>query len=487
MRALLSDYETLRERAAAYGQEHVFRFWDHLTEPQRRELLQDVREVDFDLMQRLIQRWIISPPPPVRFTRIEPVPVLPPYDPSDPTAKELYTRGEQEIREGRVAVLTVAGGQGTRLGYEKPKGTFPIGPVSGKSLFHYHAEKILALQRRYTVQIPWILMLSHATAAETKRFFGEHAYLGLEPSQVFFMEQEMVPSVDARGRFLLEKPYRLAKNPNGHGGCLPALVRSGALSWAQDRGIQYLSYFQVDNWAARVIDPYFVGAHCAAHAQMSSQIMRKTHPREPVGVHCVCDGKYHVIEYTELDLYPQLLETDAQGNLIHFAGNPAIHILSCEFVSAIHGLYKKFPWHCSHKKVPYVDEQGHDIKPKEPNAFKFETFIFDALQFIEHAPVCVEIKRGEEYTPIKSSTGENSVESARAAMNQMWASWLEAAGIRVSKTPSGQPSFNIEISPLYALDLQEFLSKASGAGWTVNRDIYITPDGALLPSTSSER
>jgi UDP-N-acetylglucosamine/UDP-N-acetylgalactosamine diphosphorylase len=270
-------------------------------------------------------------------------------------------------------------------------------------------------------------------------------------------------------------------NPNGHGGALPAMVENGILEDDRCRGIDTLSYFQVDNWAVKVADPYFIGYHIGRHAEMSSKNHRKNDPRESVGVHCLCDGAYRVIEYTELDIYPQLLETGPDGNVVYAAGNPAIHILDVAFVERIYQHYNEFPWHRANKKIAFLNEQGETVNPERPNGYKFETFIFDALRFIRHQPVALEIDRDGEYTPIKSFEGDNSVVAAWKSMNRYWAEWLEAAGCSVPRDPHGNPAIHIEISPQFALTQDEFLQKTKGRTFPTQTHIALDANGHLIP------
>ena len=469
-----------RRRLDAYCQGHVLRFWDRLDKTRKTALLEQVSEIDFPLVTRLTDQWIRSKPAPETFKHIVPIPVIPKADLSRPDAREAWDAGEEALHQGRVGLFLVAGGQGTRLGFPGPKGAYPIGPVSRRSLFAFHAEKILNIQRRYWCVLPWYIMVSDANAVATETFFREHDHFGLNPKDVFFLRQRMVPCVDEQGRFILETPYRLAMNPNGHGGCLPAMVENGVIENARSRGIDTLSYFQVDNWAVKVADPFFIGYHLLRHAEMSSKNHRKNEPREAVGVHCLCDGGYRVIEYTELDLYPQLLETDEEGRVRHYAGNPAIHILSVDFVSRIHDRYESFPWHCAHKRIPYVNDDGILVEPRKPNGYKFETFVFDALRFIRHEPVALEIGRPGEYTPIKSFDGPNSVKRAWETMREYWAEWFQAAGHRVPRDDRGNVAVQIEVSPQFALSKQEFLTKTNGWSWPDTGDLAIGPDGRWI-------
>lgn len=449
----------------SHGQGHVLRFWDSLDPNARSQLLADIQAVDFQLMRRLINEWVLNEPPPEKFKNIHPIPMIPKAADAAPGCAEALDAGEAALRDGRVGLFLVAGGQGTRLGFPGPKGMYPIGPVSKRTFFQFHAEKIHNIQRRYGCCLPWYIMVSDSNEQPTRAYFAENGYFGLGAENIFFIRQRMVPCVDEAGKFLLAGPSRLATNPNGHGGCLPAMVDNGVIDNARRRGIDILSFFQVDNWAVKVADPYFIGHHVLRGAEMSSKNHRKNHLCEAVGVHCLCDGQYRVIEYTELDIYPQLLETTPDGQILHAAGNPAIHILSVDFVERVCNHYDLFPWHRAHKKIPHVDETGALVQPSKPNGYKFETFVFDALRFINHDPVCVEIDRAGEYTPIKSFEGDNSVTAAWDAMRAYWAGWLEAAGCHVPRDANGKVAIPIEISPEFALTKDEFLQKAAGMTW----------------------
>ncbi|MFP4500294.1 MAG: UTP--glucose-1-phosphate uridylyltransferase [Candidatus Hydrogenedentota bacterium] len=473
-----NDVEQLRKTAAEYGQDHVFRFWDQLTGDGRKQLLDQVASIDFAFMEKLIAHWVRHEPPQETFDRIEPIPVIPPKE-QGPNANEAWEAGEAAFRAGRVGILVVAGGQGTRLGFEGPKGSYPIGPVTGKTLFAYHAEKIRAAEKHYGCTLPWYLMVSNTNEEATRAFFKSNDFFGLNPKNVRFFKQRMVPCVDVEGKFMLDAPDRLAMNPNGHGGSIPALVDNGITQDARERGIDTLNYFQVDNWAINLADPYFIGYHVLANGEMSSKVHRKEAVREAVGVHCLCDGEYRVVEYSELDIYPQLLETDAEGNIKHFAGNPAIHILNTDFVERIASKFDEFPWHRAHKKIPRLDTAGNLIEPDEPNGYKFETFIFDALRYIKHEPVALELRRLGEYTPIKSYDGPNSVVRARQQQAQYWAQWLEAAGCAVPRDKNGEVTIAIEISPLFADSQDEFVDKAAGQQWPTGTDLAIGPNGEV--------
>ncbi len=464
-----------REELERHGQSQVLRFWDELDLERQRFLQSQISQIDFDLLERLTQEWILSTPPARQVASIEPVSVIPIVDPEDPDAREACEVGEKALRDGRVGLMLVAGGQGTRLGFDGPKGTFPIGPVSGRTLFEYHAEKIKNAQNRYGCTLPWYIMVGETTEDATKAFFRSHDFFGLGEENIIFFKQKMMPCIDDEGKFMLESKSALAMNPNGHGGCIPAMVDSGIVRDARKRGIDTLSYFQVDNWSVKVADPYFIGYHLLRNGEMSSKVKRKTDPYESSGVFCRCDGKAGVIEYTELDRYPQLLECDEDGKPIHFAANAAIHVLSIDFIEQVYAKYDSFPWHCSHKKISYVNEAGELVQPEEPNGYKFETFVFDALAYAQHEPVMLEIDLLGEFAPTKQMSGAGSVEEARVSMTQYWRGWLEAAGCT---TPLEDAQ--IEVSPEFAFSEDEFVLKAQGLEWPESGDVVIGPDGTFL-------
>jgi len=474
----MMEKEQLKARLTEYDQDHLLRFWDELDTTKKSVLAAQIESIDLPLMKRLTEEWIFSEPKPEAFKDIRPVQTIPQVDPARQDAKDALAAGEQALRDGRVGLLLVAGGQGTRLGFEGPKGAYPIGPLSNDSLFAAHANKIHNLQNHYGCTLPWYIMVSDTNKAASEAFFAEHGHFGLSPDQIFFFTQSMVPCVDNTGKFMLEAKDRIAMNPNGHGGTYLAMRDNGMLEDARNRGVDTLSYFQVDNWAARVADPYFIGYHLLGGGKMSSKIHRKKQPRESVGVHVLCDGEHRTIEYSELDIYPQLLETDPDGRVICDAGNPAIHILDVGFIEDICYHFDKFPWHLAHKRIPYVDTSGTEVQPDAPNGYKFETFIFDALRFTNHDPIALEIPGPGEYTPIKQREGDNSVEGARKTMREYWAKWLEEAGFKVPRDETGAVAIDIEINPEFALTKEEFLNKVGDLAVSGDGNVSIGANGA---------
>lgn len=420
--------EQLRERFAAFGQDHVFRFWDALSPDERRQLADQAGRIDLGELQRTYEHTRRLAAPGVRKLEPAPVEALPSHGGDVRRRREARDRGEALLRAGRVAALVVAGGQGTRLGFDGPKGLFPIGPASERSLFELQAQKIRAARRRFGVPIPWYVMTSPATDAATRAFFTEHACFGLPAGDVFFLCQSMVPALDFEGRLLLEAPGRIAESPNGHGGAFQALADSGALADLERRGIDTISYYQVDNPLVPIVDPVFVGLHALVGAEMSAKVVRKIDPMEKVGVVAQVDGRIGVVEYTEIDDQHRHLR-DGSGELVYWAGSIAIHVLDVAFARRVAAdVERLLPYHASAKKIPCVDDQGHPVRPSESNGHKLERFLFDALPAAARVAV-LEVERSEEYAPVKNAEGSDSPATSRRALDALARRWLGSAGI----------------------------------------------------------
>lgn len=441
------------------GQEHIFRFWEDLAPDDRRVLLDQIDRLDLQLLSRLAQRIGEKPP----LHKLEPPPDvvrLPPASARPELARErerVESRwrplGEEALQKGQVAALLVAGGQGTRLGFAGPKGAFPLGPLTGKTLFQLFAEKITALGRRHRATVPWYVMTSEGNHDEVTAFFQDHAFFGLARSDVFFFRQRELPALDPHGKLLLAAKGRMATSPNGHGGVIPALKESGALDDMARRGIELVFYWQVDNPLVSVADPLFLGGMREMGAEAGAKVASKRDPGERVGVWGLVDGRLGVIEYSELPKE----EAERRGpdaRLLYDAGNLAIHAFTRAFLERMAREGSSLPYHKAVKKVPHVNRRGEPVEPAEPNGVKFEMFVFDAIAAAEKV-ILLEVDRAEEFAPVKNAAGEDSPDTARRALTRLYASWLEAAGAKVAREPDGEVPFPIEISPLAALDAED--------------------------------
>ncbi|MCW5766007.1 MAG: UDPGP type 1 family protein [Phycisphaeraceae bacterium] len=457
----------LLRRLSAIGQEHVLAFWAELGDSERRSLQHQIDSLDLDGLPRLIEQYVRNKPRADLGSDIQPALC---YSADHARGTRPWDRaryadqGRALIAAGKVAAFTVAGGQGSRLGFEGPKGCYPGGAVTDKPLFQCLAEWILAARRRWAhggPAIPWYIMTSPINHEPTVAFFRQHRFFGLNERDVMFFPQGVMPSLDmATGRVLLDQKHALALNPDGHGGSLRALFTSGAIDDMRRRGVEQISYTQIDNPLVRVIDPAFLGLHAFApdsSGEMSSKMVTKAHAGEKVGVLCRVNGRTTVIEYSDM---PEALNnaTNPDGSLRFNAGSIAIHVISVAFVRRLNeGGRFNLPYHRAEKKVPFTDPAtGRRVEPASNNAVKLETFVFDALPLAERS-IVLETDRTDEFAPIKNASGPDSPETCRRLQTLRAARWLEAAGAgdRVPRTDAGEPDCTIEISPLTAMDAAE--------------------------------
>ena len=448
------------EKVFSHKQEHVFRWWNDLTINEQKTLLNQLRLTDFTLLQDFIEKHtkgnkLISP----EATTLEPPDIIPipQNDSQKALSDEAGEIGKNAIEAGTVAVVTVAGGLGTRLGANRPKGMFPISPIMGKSIFQLHAEKIQAMMKKYDTVIPWYIMTSLNNDEMTRNFFEENRYFGLSTDNVSFFTQGVLPVIDLQGKLLMDSKSSIVTSPNGHGGTLLALKERGILSNMNERGIKHIFYHQVDNILIKIADPVYLGYHISAGAKMSPKVVQKTDPEEKVGIVGIKDGHLDTIEYSELsDEERHALNPD--GTLKFGMGNPAIYLLDVDFVEKINKSLFALPYHKAIKKVSCVDENGCKIKPSENNAAKFEMFIFDALKHAEKS-IIMEVVREDEFSPVKNAEGNSSPDTARHSMINMFGRWLQEAGVEIPKDEAENVKGTIEISPLYALDTEELKEK----------------------------
>jgi UDP-N-acetylglucosamine/UDP-N-acetylgalactosamine diphosphorylase len=452
--------ETERNTLNEIGQSQVLRFWNELSEAGRKKLDAQIRSLHLEQIPELVKTYVTNKPPIPLPKQIEPVKVFPrkPGPQQEPLYRDARKRGAELLRQGKIAAFLVAGGQGTRLGYDGPKGEYPITPIKAKPLFQVFAEQLRAYSRDIVRSIPWYIMTSDVNDAATRAFFKEHNHFGYNPPDIFFFEQGMMPAFSMDGKMLLAEKDSLALSPDGHGGSLRALARSGALADMRKRGVEHISYFQVDNPLVHCIDPLFLGLHDVTGSEMSSKTIPKAGPLEKVGNFCVGDGVLQVIEYSDL---PESLanQRNPDGSLTFNAGSIAIHALRVSFVERLNqGGSLTLPWHRAEKKVPYVDDKGVEIKPDKPNAIKLEQFVFDAIPLAKNA-IVYETERAEEFSPVKNAEGNDSPATCKRDQVRRAARWLEEAGTKVPRI-HGEPDAVIEISALYAENAEQLKARA---------------------------
>ena len=446
----MTDKETLLKMLEPYGQAHILRYWDELNEQQREQLAGQIMEIDWPTVTRWAQEALKGESAPIPFDKLTPAPyhaLVPETEEEAAFQKKAYEHGVELLKAGKVAGFTVAGGQGTRLGYNGPKGTFEVSPAANKSLFQIFAESLLRNQAKYGCKLSWYIMTSKINDAATRAFFEAKNYFGLEKEQVMMFTQATLPAFDMDGKALLAAKDSLALSPNGHGGSFAALRDSGALADMRKKGVTILSYWQVDNPLIKTMDPLFIGMHDLTKSDMSSRALIKRDYAEKLGHFCILDDKMIIVEYSDMPVELAKLE-DAPGRLAYRAGSPAMHVLSVDFIDRITSGKLEFNPHRANKKVPFVDENGTVVSPQTPNAIKLEFFLFDALPLAKN-PLVLEASREEQFAPVKNSDGEDSPASCRAAYLARGRKWLRAAGVVL---PEGM---EVELSTKSFVDEQD--------------------------------
>jgi UDP-N-acetylglucosamine/UDP-N-acetylgalactosamine diphosphorylase len=442
------------------GQNNVLRFIDQLDAEGKKRLVEQLSHQDLKSLDALSNEYVRNKPVAALPKDIQPVKAYPRVADSEHRAlyEQATAKGRELLSQGKVAAFLVAGGQGTRLGYDGPKGEYPVTPIRNKPLFQVFAEQLLNHGKTFGKAVPWYLMTSDINDAATRAFFARNNYFGLDAKDVFFFQQGMMPAFSMDGQLLLAEKDSLALSPDGHGGSLRALYKSGAIADMRKRGIEHLSYFQVDNPLVYVVDPLFVGLHAVTGSEMSTKTIPKANALEKVGNLVIGDGAVQVIEYSDL---PESLavQTNADGSLRFNNGSIGIHALTVDFIETLNTSgHLKLPWHRAEKKVAYVDATGKQIKPDKPNAVKLEQFVFDAIPLAKNA-IAYATERSEEFSPVKNAEGVDSPQTCRRDQIRRAARWLTEAGGHVP-IRNGEPDATLEISPLYAVSSEQLRGKA---------------------------
>lgn len=322
--------------------------------------------------------------------------------------------GLDAIRNCKIGAILLAGGQGTRLGFDKAKGMYNIGVTKELYIFEQLVENLKKVTNEAGAYVPLYVMTSDKNDEQTRAFFEEHDFFGYDKNFVKFFVQEMVPAVDFEGNVLIEAEDSLAMSPNGNGGWFSSLLKAGLGEDLKEKGVEWLNVFAVDNVLQQIADPVFVGATIASGCVSGAKVVRKVDPYERVGALCLEDGKPSIIEYYELT--PEMAEaTNEAGSLLYGFGVILNYLFSVEKLLEI--AEKQMPLHIVEKKVPYLDENGNFIKPETPNAYKFETLILDMVYLMDDC-LSFEVEREKEFAPVKNATGVDSVESARELLQK---------------------------------------------------------------------
>ncbi len=402
------NFEEAKNKLEKYGQLHVLKYYEELTEREKEELLQQIEETDFEVLkyctkkESLSQKGKIEPLSAMQLSEIE-------------KNRELFEKiGLDAIKAGKVGAVLLAGGMGTRLGSDEPKGMYNIGLTKDVYIFQRLIENLMDVVKRADAWIPLFIMTSDKNNEATIRFLNEHEFFGYNADYVTFFKQEMAPAADYNGKVYMEGKNKISTSPNGNGGWFSSMNNCGVLKQIRDNGVEWLNVFAVDNVLQRIADPCFVGATIAADCAVGSKVVRKNAPDEKVGVMCLEDGRPSIVEYYEL--------TEELMNAKDENGEPAYNygvILNYLFrEKALEELLlKELPLHIVEKKIPYIDENANLIKPEEPNGYKFENLVLDMIHQLDSC-LPFEVVRNKEFAPIKNRTGVDSVDSARELLKE---------------------------------------------------------------------
>ena len=396
------------------GQEHILKYYDELDNDEKKDLLDQIEITDFSVLENLDSEKNSDS---LRGT-FEPLGAVTIKDIASESSR--YTKiGTDAIKNGKVAAVLLAGGQGTRLGFDKPKGMFNIGVDEELYIFQCLINNLMDVVRLAGAWVPLYIMTSEKNNKETVDFFKEKNYFGYDPSYVRFFIQDMAPSVDMSGKVLMESRSKISLSPNGNGGWFSSLVRAGLLDEIKEKGVEWINVFAVDNVLQRIADPGFVGAVIDSGLQSGGKVVSKASPDERVGVLCLDDGRPSIVEYYEMTEEIRTL-VDANGELAYKYGVILNYLFSVEKLEEI--CDRKMPVHVVEKKIPYMDDNGDLIKPESPNGHKFETLVLDMVH-MQDSCLAYEVVREKEFAPVKNAVGVDSVESAREL--------LKANGIKI--------------------------------------------------------
>ena len=402
------NYDEFKSKVTSFGQEHLIKLYERLDEKTRKRLLTQVADMDFNEVQKLFN--LTKETKNFDEVKIDPVEVCDAEKLSEEERNEYIKIGEEAIKNGKLAVVMMAGGQGTRLGHTGPKGTFDFGLDSHISIFETFIKQFKDAEEKYGVVVPWYIMTSKENVKETIEFFYNNNYFGYEEGIRTFFSQNELPMLDETGKVIVDENGLIKEAANGHGGVFDALVSNGVLKQLRDLGVEWLFICGVDNILAHMVDPLLIGYSIKNNLTATSVSCIKANPEEKVGVLCLKNGKPSVVEYTELT--DDLRYAKKENGELCFS---EAHLLMNLFnVSLIEGIAEKqLPYHVARKKSDIIDEEGNVHKPDAPNAYKFEAFIFDAFERLPKLGV-LRYKREECFAPIKNAEGVDSPETARA-------------------------------------------------------------------------
>ena len=400
-------YLAAEEKVKKYGQDHLLSQYNKLTEEKKAQLLNEILTLDFQQIEELYKR--INTTVDFNNSKIEPINYTDKSSLSEQELKKYEEIGLKQIKEGKLAVVTMAGGQGTRLGHNGPKGTFDIGLDSHKPIFEILCDTLKNAQKKYGIYVTWYIMTSAENNGDTVKFFEEHNYFGYPKDKVIFFIQGKLPMINPNGKILIGKDGLIKQAADGHGGIFLSMKKNGIIYDMKTRGVEWVFIGGVDNVLVNMVDPVLLGLATDKKMLAAGKSVVKANPQEKVGVFCKRNGKPSVVEYSEIS--PEMAEaTDKNGELIYGESHILCNLFNIEAIEKISK--NTLPYHSAFKKAEYIDENGNLISSDKPNAYKFEAFLFDAFETLNDMAI-LRVKREEEFAPVKNAEGEDSPETAR--------------------------------------------------------------------------
>lgn len=399
------NYNEAMEKLKRYGQEHVLKYYAELPDEQRNTLIEQIDRTDFTVIGQAAETGKRGTIAPIKAMTI----------PEIDMGRERFERiGMEAVKAGKLGAVLLAGGMGTRLGSDAPKGMYDIGISKPVYIFQRLIENLMKVVEKAGNYIQLFVMTSEKNHDATVGFFKEHDYFGYDKDYIAFFKQDMAPAADFDGKVYMEAKDSIATSPNGNGGWFLSMKKSGLLELVEKRGIEWLNVFAVDNVLQSIADPVFAGAVLEGRYSVGSKVIRKVNPQEKVGVMCTEDGRPSIVEYIELT-EDMLTQRDENGEYAYNFGVILNYLFKVD--KLVNLLERKLPYHKSAKKIPYINEAGELVKPEEPNGYKYEQFILDMIQMLDSC-LPFEVVRGKEFAPIKNKTGVDSVESARELLRK---------------------------------------------------------------------
>ena len=401
------DFIKAKEIVEKYNQEHVLNFFDKLSEEKQNKLINQILNIDFEQIIKLYENTKHE----IEFgeAKIEPIGYLEKDKMSNEDFEKFDNIGTEIIKQGKLAVVTMAGGQGTRLGHKGPKGTYDLGLDSHKSIFEILCDTLKKAKEDYGTYVQWYIMTSEENNKQTEEFFENNNYFGYDKNKVMFFKQGQLPMCDTEGKLIIDENGLIKEAADGHGGVFESMRKDAVIDDMKQKGIEWAFIGGVDNVLVKMVDSVLVGMAIANNVPAAGKSVVKAGPKERVGVFCKRNGKPSVIEYTEIT--DEMAEAvNENGELIYGESHILCNLFSVKAIDSISN--NKLPYHSAFKKAKYINKKGELIVPEKPNAYKFEAFLFDAFESLSDMAI-MRVKREDEFAPVKNAEGVDSPETAR--------------------------------------------------------------------------